>query len=218
MPTATKVDYARQLGHLYRAQEEPELVEVPSLSYLLVDGHGDPNCSKPFRQAVDALFAVAYGLQARVKRQDGLEYEVMPLEGLWWIPHARVWDFADKSDWDWTLMVMQPAPVTEGMALESIAEAGRKRKRLAEVIERVRFETLEEGLAAQVLHKGPYAKERTTLERLYGFIRLNGYLPTGKHHEIYLTDGAVTPPARMRTIVRQPVVPRVRDDHMCDTG
>lgn len=214
----TRVDYAGQLGHLYSAHEVPELVEVPSLSYLVVDGHGDPNCSKPFRQAVDALMATSYGVQARVKRQDGLEYEVMPLEGLWWIPYARVWDFADKSDWDWTLMVMQPPPVTAEMALECIAEAGRRRKRLAEVIERIRFETYEEGRAAQVLHKGPYAKERSTLERLYEFIRLNGYLPTGKHHEIYLTEAAATPPARMRTVVRQPVVPRVREDHVCGSG
>lgn len=208
-PTATKVDYAAQLGPIYRAQNDPELIEVPPMAFLLVDGHGDPNGSKAFRQAVEALFAVSRDILSSVKKADGMEYETMPLEGLWWIPSARVWDFADKSDWDWTLMVAQPEVVTEEMATESIHGAAGRRKRLAPVIENVRFQTLEEGLSAQVLHKGPYAKERSTLERLYAFVSTQGFLPTGKHHEIYLTDAV--PPARMRTIVRQPVTPLSHD-------
>lgn len=211
--TATKVDYAAQLGSLYRAQDQPKLIEVPPMAFVLLDGHGDPNGSKAFRQTVDALFAVSRDILSHVKKLEGVEYEVMPLEGLWWIPSARVWDFADKSDWDWTLLVAQPEVVTEAMAAESIRDAANKRKRLASVIESARFQTLEEGLSAQVLHRGPYAKERATLERLYPFISANGYLPTGKHHEIYLTDDD-TPPERMRTIVRQPVVPRGCEAHV----
>jgi hypothetical protein len=210
MATATKVDYAAQLGPLYVAPEEPQLVEVPPLQFLLIDGHGDPNGSKAYRQATDSLLAASKALELAVERTQEIGYEVMPLEGLWWIPHARVWDFADKSDWDWTLMVMQPEVVTEEMATRALAEVASARKRLAETIRQVRFQVLEEGLSAQVLHKGPCAKERSTLEILYAFVRTNGYLPTGKHHEIYLTPGAQ--PAAMRTIVRQPIAPMHHDD------
>jgi hypothetical protein len=206
--SATKVDYARELGHLYRAHEEPELVEVPPLHFLMVDGHGDPNGSKPFRLAVDALYAASYGLKARIRTLDAIDYAVMPLEGLWWIPHARVWDFGNKSDWDWTLMIMQPDLVTQRLVEEETAKAGRRRKSLVPVFERMRFERFHEGLSAQVLHRGSYGKERPTLERLYTFVRDQGALPTGKHHEIYLSDPSTTPPGRLRTIVRQPVTPR----------
>lgn len=208
MATAMKVDYAREMSHLYRAHGEPELVEVPPLHFLMVDGHGDPTGSKTFRLAVDALFAAAQGLKLRIRKLDGIDYGVMPLEGLWWIPHARVWDFGNKSDWDWTLMVMQPDLVTPALVDEEKVRIGRRRRGLIPVLETMRFERFHEGLSAQVLHRGSYGKERPTLECLYAFIRTQGFLPTGKHHEIYLSDLVSTPPGRLRTIVRQPVTPR----------
>jgi hypothetical protein len=206
--TATKVDYTKQLSHLYRSHDEPELVQVPAFRYLMVDGHGDPNGSRTYRDAVDALYTVAYGLKFRIRKLDGIDYGVMPLEGLWWIPHARVWDFADKSDWDWTLMVMQPDLVSDTLVAEVIEAVRKKRKRIP-ALDLLRFERFEEGLAAQVLHRGAWSKERPTLELLYAFVKVRGYLPVGKHHEIYLSDPATTPPGRMRTIIRQPVTERV---------
>jgi hypothetical protein len=206
--TATKVDYAKRLSHLYRAHDEPELVEVPALAYLMVDGHGGPDGSRAFRDAVDALSTVAYGVKARIRELDGIDYAVMPLEGLWWIPHARVWDFADKSDWDWTLMVMQPDLVSAALVDEVKDQVRRRRKRIP-ALDGLRFDVFHEGLAAQVLHRGAWAKERPTLERLYDFVRERGFLPTGKHHEIYLSDPSATTPGRLRTIVRQPVCERV---------
>ena len=208
--TATKVprvEYRRELGDLYDAREQPALVEVPTISYLMVDGHGDPNGSQTFKQGVEALYAVAYALKFRVRKlPDGIDFAVMPLEGLWWIPNARVWDFDDKSDWDWTLMVAQPPIVTPELVSEAIAAVRGKKKLRA--LDDVRFEPFDEGRCAQVLHRGPFAAERPTLERLYDFVKREGFMPVGKHHEVYLTDPQRTAPARMRTIVRQPVVPR----------
>ncbi len=208
--TATKVpkvDYRRELGDLYDAHEQPALVEVPTISYLMVDGHGDPNGSKAFKDAVEALYAVAYALKFRLRKlPGGIDYAVMPLEGLWWIPNARVWDFDDKSDWDWTLMVAQPAMVTPDLVAETTAVVhGRKQ---LPALDLVRFEAFDEGSSAQVLHRGPFAAERPTLERLYDFVKREGFMPVGKHHEVYLTDPQRTAPARMRTIIRQPVAPR----------
>lgn len=206
---ATKIDYMRAMSHLYRAHGYPELVEVPPMRFLMVDGHGDPNGSATFREAVEALFSLSYALKFRVKSIDGIDYKVLPLEGLWWIPNARVWDFADKSDWDWTLMVMQPELVTDDMVVE-VREEVAKRKRLP-ALERAHLGAFDEGLAAQILHVGPYAEERPTLERLYGFVREEGFLPTGKHHEIYLSDPSKAPPPKLRTIIRHPVCARPRD-------
>jgi hypothetical protein len=202
VPTLTKIDHARELSRLYRPHKEPELVDVPPMRFLMVDGHGDPNDSQTFREAVRALYAVAYGLKFAVRRLDAIDYKVMPLEGLWWIPNARVWDFEDKSDWDWTLMVMQPEFVTEGLVREVAAEG--EQKKIA-AVDRIRFETFEEGSTGQILHSGPFSEERPTLERLHTFIRGQGLIPVGKHHEIYLSDPGRTRPERLRTILRQPV-------------
>ena len=208
MATLTKIDHARELSRLYRAHKEPELVDVPPMRFLMVDGHGDPNDSETFREAVRALYAVAYGLKFAVRRLDAIDYKVMPLEGLWWIPNARVWDFEDKSDWDWTLMVMQPASSPTASFARWSTRASRRRSRRWTGSASRRFE---EGAGAQILHTGPFSEERPTLERLHGFIRGQGLIPVGKHHEIYLSDPGRTRPERLRAILRQPGAQRFAD-------
>ncbi len=208
--TATKVpkvDYRRELGDLYDAREVPALIDVPTINYLMVDGHGDPNGSKAFTHAVEALCSVAYALKFRVRKlPGGIDFAVMPLEGLWWIPNARVWDFDDKSDWDWTLMLAQPGIVTPELVAETMATVRARRK--METLDLVRFEPFSEGTCAQVLHRGPFSAERPALERLYEFVKREGFMPVGKHHEVYMSDPQRTAPERMRTIIRQPVAPR----------
>lgn len=64
-----KVDYKRELKHLYTAPNaEPVIVDVPELSYLMVDGKGDPTTADEYKEAVEALFAVAYTLKFAIKR------------------------------------------------------------------------------------------------------------------------------------------------------
>ena len=203
-------DYRRALGDLYTARDRPVMVDVPPISFLMIDGHGDPDASPAFEEGVQALSAVSYALQLRMRSMpDGVDAAIMPLEGLWWIPDARVWDFGDKSDWDWTLMLAEPDLVTPALAAEAIETVRTDRELPA--LDRMRFESLAEGRAAQILHRGPLSAERPTLERLYDFIRGERSVPVGKHHEIYLRDPQRTSPARMRTIIRQPVAPRARN-------
>jgi hypothetical protein len=204
-----KYDYRRELGDLYAAVDHPAMVDVPPLSFLMIDGHGDPNASPTFEEGVKALYAVTYAVKFRMRSMpEGIDAAIMPLEGLWWIPEARVWDFGDKSDWDWTLMVAEPDLVTPALVAETIE--GVRTERGLPALQRMRFESLAEGRAAQILHRGPFSAERPTLERLYDFIRDEGSVPVGKHHEIYLRDPQRTAPARMRTIIRQPVTPAAR--------
>ena len=42
MPSATKVDFKRELRELYAPGGEPTIVDVPELAYVMLDGHGDP--------------------------------------------------------------------------------------------------------------------------------------------------------------------------------
>jgi hypothetical protein len=199
------VDARAAWGDIYRARAEPRSVEVPRIEFLMVDGHGDLDGSA-FHRALEALYAVAYVVKFRVRKLPRpLDLQVMPLEGLWWIPDARVWDFDDKSDWDWTLMLPQPDVVTPELVNDVVASV-RERRRMV-TLDLVRFEPFEEGRCAQALHRGPLSAERPTLERLFNFIRREGLVPVGKHHEVYLTDPQRTSPGNMRTIVRQPVVP-----------
>jgi hypothetical protein len=202
--SATKVDYRRELGPFYKAGRNPELVDVPELSFLMVDGRGDPNTAVAYREAIEALYSITYRLKFTLKRAPaGLDYAVMPLEGLWWSQADESFASGRKSDWRWTAMILQPDEVTGEMVNDAIQIAERKRPLPA--ARKLRLERFREGRAAQVMHVGPYSAEAPTIAKLHEFIADQGLSLTGKHHEIYLGDPRRAAPEKLRTIVRQPV-------------
>jgi hypothetical protein len=200
---ATKVDFKRELRQLYSASREPHLLDVPVLNYLMIDGHGDPNTAAEYREAVEALFAISYAAKFIVKAApDGVDYGVLPLEGLWWTADMATFSTDDKSAWDWTMLIMQPDLVTAEIFEQALAKTATKGLAAQD---RVRLERFSEGHSAQIMHVGPYATEQPTIERLHAFTVDQGLQLRGKHHEIYLSDPRRSAPERMKTIIRQPV-------------
>lgn len=199
-----KVDLKIELKHLYRASAKESVeVVVPPLRYLMLDGRGDPNTSEDYTQAVEALFSVSYTAKFALKKgPQAIDYAVMPLEGLWWADDLSAFVAGDKANWKWTMMILQPSFVGEGMIQDAIAQVKRKKKLPA--LDRLRFEEFEEGRCAQILHVGPFSEEGPTIERLHEFIDARGG-KAGKHHEIYLSDIRRGDPARWKTIIRQPM-------------
>ena len=184
------------------------LVDAPPMQYLMIDGAGDPNVSQAYADALAALYPIAYGVKFASRAQLGVDTVVMPLEGLW---HAE--DMAsftsrrDKSTWLWTMMIMVPDHVTAEMVEAARGKAGAK-KDASPSLSAVRLETFDEGLCVQTLHVGSYDDEAPVLEDLHHrFIPGNGLEMRGIHHEIYLSDARRIEPARLRTILRQPVAP-----------
>ena len=204
--TATTIDLKRELPTLYRSGDDPEFVTVPGLPFLMIDGHGDPNTDPAYAEALQALYGVAYTIRFALKRRPGgVDAAVMPLEGLWWVPDMATFTTADKSAWDWTMLILQPEQVTAADVADARDSVVAK-KHLA-AAGRVRLARYTEGLSAQVMHHGPYSAEGPTVLALHRFIAEHGYAPTGKHHEIYLGDPRRTAPEKLRTIVRQPIAP-----------
>lgn len=188
----------------YSASREPAVVDLPERSFLMIDGAGDPNTADEYRDAIQTLYPLAYGLRAAVKAETGDAYVVMPLEGLWWVDDMSTFDPLDKSTWFWTAMICVPDAVTDAVADDVIPAVTTKKKLPAG--SKARFERFAEGLAAQVLHFGPYSDEGPTIARLHEFIDQQGGALAGTHHEIYLSDARKTDPAKLRTIIRQPFV------------
>jgi len=199
-----KVDLKKELKHLYHpSARQVSVVDVPPLNFLMIDGAGDPNVSLEYQQAMEALFSLSYALKFKVKKSMGIDYTVMPLEGLWWTDDPGQFSMNSKEAWKWTAMIVQPEYVTSELFAEVLDEV-REKKGFA-ALDKVRFETYHEGLSAQIMHIGPYAEEEPTIARLHGFIRDNGYELNGKHHEIYLSDPRRTAPEKLKTILRQPI-------------
>jgi hypothetical protein len=202
------MDLKKKFKHLYQpSAKEVILVDVPTMSYLMVDGEGDPNKSQAFVDAIEALFTISYTLKFMVKKGAwAIDFGVMPLEGLWWADDMSKFSTEDKSDWKWTMMIMQPEFITQGMIDIAITDVRKKKNPAA--LSSVRFEALSEGKCAQILHVGPFSEEGPTVEKVHDFIDSRGKR-TGKHHEIYLSDIRKADPAKWKTIIRQPIQCRI---------
>lgn len=199
-----KLDNKKLLAPLYSPPATKVVrIQLPPLNYLMLDGAGDPNTAPAYQRAIECLYSVSYTIKFALKRGPlAIDYGVMPLEGLWWADDMSAFSAARKSDWKWTLMIMQPEPVDAPLVQHAIDEVRRK-KGLPD-LDLLRFETLDEGVCAQTMHLGPFSEEGPTIERVHAFIAKRGSL-RGKHHEIYLSDIRKADPRKWKTVIRQPM-------------
>lgn len=184
-----------------------ELVDVPAMTFFMVDGSGDPNLAPAYRDAVEALYAASYTLKFMSKATLSRDYVVPPLEGLWWAEDMASFEGRRKDDWSWTMMIMVPDFIDASMARQAVDAAAKKRALPG--LSKLRMARLEEGRAAQTMHVGPYDAEGPILAYLHEtFLPENALTEAGHHHEIYLGDPRKTAPEKLKTILRQPVLPR----------
>ncbi len=206
MLRAMKIDLKREVPFYRATQGRFDLVTLPPMRYLTVDGHGDPNTSDDYTDALASLYPVAYALKFLSKNELGRDYTVMPLEGLWWSDDPEVFTTRrDKTQWKWTLLILVPDWLGDEHVGAARASAETKS---GPGVRRVRSAMLDEGLSLQTLHIGSYDDEAPVLQRLHDEeIPARGLRMTGVHHEVYLSDARRTAPEKLRTILRQPVSP-----------
>lgn len=201
----TKVDFKKTFD-AYSAQHNIfRTLVVPPLTFLMIDGHGDPNTAPQYTEAIGALYPVAFALKFASKNTLDRDYVVPPLEALWWAENMASFTTArNKAEWNWTAMIMVPDWIDRRMF--DVAKASAEAKSTSDASSRIRLETLDEGLCVQTLHVGSYDDETSVLDELHHrYIPSSGMTMTGKHHEIYLSDPRRVEPTKLRTILRQPV-------------
>lgn len=199
-----KTDFKKTLKHLYSpSAKEFGIVDVPRMQFLKVDGIGDPGTSDQYLNAVAWLYGVAYPIKFASKTSLSRDYVVPPLEGLWWADDLSAFAGGEREKWQWTMMIMQPEWITRSIFAGAVFTA---RKKLGTAPDTLRLEAFDEGLSVQILHVGSYTDEAPTIARLHNeFLPDNDLAENGHHHEIYLNDPRKTEPARLKTVLRQPV-------------
>ncbi len=199
------LDLKKQLKpYLSPAADRPQIVDVPEMQFLMIDGRGYPGTSQEYKDALSALYSLAYGIKFAIKKGPAaVDYPVMASEGLWWVEDMSLFSMERKDEWQWTMMIMQPDVVTQELFDRMVSETMKKKPLPG--LERLRLERFSEGLCAQIMHIGPYSAEAPTVQKLHTFIIENGYRLCGRHHEIYLGDPNRSAPEKLRTILRQPV-------------
>jgi hypothetical protein len=179
-----------------------EIFEVPNLNFIIAGGEGERNIYHMHQSdALWSLSRVTNRLKDMTKRNLNYQFKLMPLEIIWSEGESQKED-RNPIQWQWTAMMQLPDIIDESMFNEAIIEL-EQRKRSVKVP--VRFETVEQGLCAQILHMGSYHEIDRTLETLYAHLDKNGYQPRGKRREIYINQPFCNPPEKLQTIVRLPI-------------
>lgn len=207
-------DFKKEYKEFYLPKNKPEIVSVPPANYLAVRGQGDPNEEGgAYQQAISVLYSVAYTLKMSYKTDhkiDGFfQYVVPPLEGFWWQEGIDGVDYGDKSAFRWISVIRLPAFVTKQDFDWAVATATQKKKLDCSSAE---FLSVDEGLCVQIMHRGPFDDEPTTVAQMNRYLEENGYVtdftPTRLLHEIYLSDARRVPPEKWKTVIRHPIKKR----------
>ena len=205
-----KLDLTKKYRQYFAAKAKPELVEIEPAHFLSIAGKGNPS-EKGFSDKVQALYATAYAIKFIFKSLNK-DFIVSKLEGLWWFEEQRFKGLSiaeapkkvPRSEWEYRLLIRMPDFVTQGEVSTAIQTVLTKKKlTLANNIELYK---MHEGTSVQMLHTGPFDKEPETLQQMSEFMKSNHLQKNGLHHEIYLSDFNKTAPAKLKTILREPVI------------
>jgi len=211
------LNYKKAFKAYYQPSTKPGIIDVPGMTFIAVDGRGNPNTSEEYHTALEMLYGLSYAIEMSkinaTQLQGYFEYKVFPLEGLWWFQDQRELSGSlstdDKAALKWRSMICQPKFVNE--AVLEFAKAVLVKKRPALDLSNALLVKFQEGLCVQCMHIGPYDTEATTIAAMTQFALDQGYVEdlseTRGHHEIYLGDPRRTAPEKLKTVIRHPIRP-----------
>ena len=192
-----KHEWKKHERKLYGTGEKPVVITVPPQKYIMIDGRGDPN-GEDFSQRVGVLYSLAYPIKMTFKTQF-TDYTVYPLEGVW--KTANPDDLSDKNSFVYTIMIRQPDFITAEMF--ETAQLAVAKKKPHPLLTDIVFETVEDGMCVQALHRGSFDKETETFSKMDKFAAENNLARLNRsHREIYLNDARKTVPEKRMTILR----------------
>ena len=196
-----KTDLVKQDKEYYSAKKKPEIREFNELNFLTILGKGEP-AGIEFTKAVEALYPLAYGIKNIYKKQE-MDFAVPKLDGLWWVNSEKNALDVPREEWHWKFLIRMPDFVEK----ENFETAKKEvlRKKGIELINKIEFEKINENKCIQIMHNGPYSTEPETIGQMKDFMKENGFIENGLHHEIYLSDPRKTEPEKMKTVLRQPI-------------
>lgn len=202
-----KLEWKKHMRELYGVKDKPVIVTVPRQNYIMIKGKGNPN-NEEFSEQVGVLYSLAYPIKMQFKAMckcdkeqqfEYSEYSIFPLEGLWSTNNSN--NLQDKDSFHYTIMIRQPDFITKEM-FQDVYKAVEKKKPhpfLREVV----FDSMEDGLSIQMLHRGSFDNEPESFMKMHSFAKENGLERINHlHREIYFNDARKTIPDKRQTILR----------------
>lgn len=212
-----KLDYKKVYKDLYLPQSKPTIINVPSITYVVVEGKGNPNTSEEYKRAISILYAISFTIKMRKNKPEGyFDYVVPPLEGLWWGEDDFFdgMNIVDKDKFHWLSMIRLPEFVNKEYFEEVKEDVQLKKPELN--IKQAQYFQYKEGLCVQIMHKGSYDDEPMSILKMNQFLKENNYRNDISkkrfHHEIYLSDPRRTKVENLKTVIRHPIIKKKEDE------
>ena len=136
-----------------------------------------------------------------MKQAGELDFKVSKLEALWEDDPRSI----PMAEWRWRLMIRVPEELTAEHVRQACKVTREKKGQDVPEVKRTRWK---EGRCLQVMHVGPYDKIESAYQKLSLRAEELGLTPSGRGHEIYISDPRRTAPDKLKTIVRLPVKTR----------
>lgn len=204
-------DFKKEYKELYLPSNKPEIVNVPKINYIAIRGKGNPNdVDGDYQKAIGVLYSIAYALKMSYKTDYKIEgffdYVVPPLEGFWWQDGIDGVDYTNKDSFNWISIIRLPDFITK-KDFDWAKDSATKKKKID--CSKAEFLTIKEGLCVQIMHRGSYDAEPSTVAIMDKYLEDNGYVndfsDTRLHHEIYLSDARKVSPDKLKTVIRHPI-------------
>ena len=162
-----KYEWKKNEKHLYGIKQTPELVDVPSQKFIMIQGAGNPN-EADFSDRISTLYSLAYSIKILFKfmmkneSDDKItDFTVYPLEGIW---EKTDEDGLDKDKLKYTLMIKQPDFITQEIFLNALENIQKKKPSV--LYNKVSFGCIDGGKAIQILHIVSYDTEPASCEKM----------------------------------------------------
>jgi len=209
------IDYKKTEKDLYQPKPTPSIIDVPEMTFIAIDGKGDPNISDDYKAALEVLYGLSYSIKMSKVGSNAsagyFEYIVPPLEGFWNTDDVFFQgggaSIPDKGKFKWTSVIRQPEFVT--IEVFDMAKTALAKKKPGIKTDKARLMKYTEGLCVQVMHIGSYDDEPAIIAAMDKFATDNGYAidinEIRRHHEIYLSDPRKTAPEKLKTVIRHPI-------------
>ena len=202
-----KHEWRKHEKEIYIPMNKPKFVKIPEFKFFTIQGSGNPN-DDFFAEYIQVLYSLSYAVKmapkAGLTSVNYFEYTVYPLEGVWDISKEAKEKFVGKIYKDsliFNLMIRQPDFVTTEFAQEIIART--KKKKPSELLEKVKFDVIEDGECIQMMHLGSYDNEPETFKQMENFCQANNFIRESKQHrEIYLSDARKVSSEKLKTVLR----------------
>ncbi len=202
-----KQDWKKDEKLIYLPKNNPTQLQIPPMNYFIVSGQGNPN-DDFFVEYISVLYSLSYAIKMSPKQDiapdNYCEYKVYPLEAVWDIADESKWMEGaplDKDNLKFDLMIRQPSFVDEAFATEILTRTMTKKPH--PLLEKVRFEKVEEGLCVQMLHLGSYDNEAASFAKMSEYSKSQNLKRIDHtHREIYLSDPRRSAPEKLKTVLR----------------